>query len=651
METEEELLGLLLGSHFGSSGDSAILDPALAGLGPAPRLLRGLHYPSSFTPSTPAVSSTLSAPPFLGVPESARLDPLANATLASHSHLFAISSPFHLDKLASFLLAHPNRPLVASLLLGLTEGFWPGHSGNFSALVDRQPHHSDEDHEFLAQTAHEEMEKGWLSEPFSALAEGMGPPQPTFVVRAPGRKARQVVDQSSSGLNDGIDSSLTKTTYDTIRELGAVIRFRKLRGEDVEHHTLFKSDVQGAFRNLPVSVYWQLKQIHRIRITERGRHRWIFYVDRRLSLGGRCSPIIFCTLINSIMYCAKVRLALEFPLIFVDDSFGLDVSGLTFPVTHPLDGVTKIVPLQQARILIAWSHVGMPWSWKKQESSTEELVIVGHLVNAVEGTVSLPHDKKVQFAASVERFLSSSFPPLVEWQRIAGYAQWACYTMPRAKFALQPLYDKMRGKSQRRRGIPINVEVKKHLRWFVAELLASPPLSFLDPSLDEWDETSADLVIFTDACTNANSTDLPGLGFVGFDLANSVLGRPQHFFHRADAPMGNIQIIEGLAVAAAIDWALRSRPSLKRLLIRTDSAPVVYGFDVGSGSPEMRSLVWSAYLKLQEHKVDLRVKHIAGRRNRIADDLSRLNISALNLLFPHLTQFSLPTWAFGSALQ
>lgn len=651
METEEELLGALLGSHFASRGDSALHDRSLAGLGAAPRLLRGLHYPSSVTPSTPAVSSTLSAPPFLPVPSSVRNDAVANYTLASLPHLFGVSSPFDLHKLVAFLRPHPNRPLIDSLLLGLTEGFWPGHSGDFTTLQDRQPHHSDEDHKFLASTAHEEMEKGWLSEPFSELAEGMGPPQPTFVVRALGRKPRQVVDQSSSGLNDGIDSALTKTTYDTIRELGAIIRFRRLRKEDVQHHTLFKSDVQGAFRNIPVSPYWQLKQIHRIRITEKGRHRWIYYVDRRLSLGGRCSPIIFCTLINCIMFCAKVTLALEFPSIFVDDAFGLDTTGLTYPVSHPKTNETRLVPLQQARILIAWTHVGMPWSWAKQESSDVELVILGHLVNAVEGSVTLPSVKKLEFAATVDAFLSSSFPPLVEWQRIAGYAQWACYTIPLAKFALQPLYDKMQGKSFRRKGIPVSVHVKKHLSWFVAELLAAPPLSFLDPCLDEWDESSADLVIFTDACTNADTTDLPGLGFVAYDIVAGVLGPPLHFFHRSGSTLGDIQFIEGLAVASAINWALHARPYIRRLLIRTDSAPVVYGFDAGSGSEEIRQLVWSTYLQLKPHKIDLRVKHIAGRRNRVADSLSRLHSADLRSAFPGRTQFSLPTWVFGGALE
>ncbi|ORY63832.1 hypothetical protein BCR35DRAFT_257601, partial [Leucosporidium creatinivorum] len=161
--------------------------------------------------------------PFPSVPLSVRMDPVLASTLASHPHLFNISSPFDLHKLDAFLRPHPNRPLVESILLGLRDGFWPAHSGDFSTLKDRLPRHSDLDHQFLADTAHAEFEKGWLSEPFAELLPGMAP-SPVFVVHALGRKSRQVVDQSSSGLNDGIDSSSTSTTYDTMRELGAILR-------------------------------------------------------------------------------------------------------------------------------------------------------------------------------------------------------------------------------------------------------------------------------------------------------------------------------------------------------------------------------------------------------------------------------------------
>ncbi|ORY83575.1 hypothetical protein BCR35DRAFT_265101, partial [Leucosporidium creatinivorum] len=596
---------------------------------------------------------TLDAPPFPLVPSSVRLDPIVAGTLSSHPHLFNVSSPFHLNKLRRFLAVHPNRPLIDSVLLGLEFGFWPAHSGDFSMVRDRTPHLSDADHAFLASTAQEEYEKGWLSDPFDSLLPGMVV-SPTFVVH--GKKLRQVVDQSSSGVNDGIDLSFAKTSYDTVRELGALLRLRRLRNQDGSHHTLWKSDVQGAFRNIPVAPEWQLKQVQRVRIIGKlGRPRFIFYVDRRLSLGGRCSPRIFCTVANVIHYAVKIHLGLEYPFIFVNDSFGLDVSGLFIDITHPLSGETRSVPLDQGRVLLAWTLVGMPWVWKKQESSPSALVILGHWVDSKALTITLPTDKKEEFAATVTSFLARrDWPPLIDWQRIAGYAQWACYTLPFAKFALQPLYDKMAGKTKRNAGIPINVDVRRSLTWFVSELLTSPPLSLLDPALDEWSPSDADIEIHTDACGSSDSFDLPGLGFVVLPTRRSSSSPPSsslHFYHRASAPLGDIQIIEGLAVASAIAWVLKARPAARRILIRTDSAPVVYGFDAGSGSAAMKALVWSTYLQLQAHRVDLRVRHIAGIKNTVADKLSRRHPLVLTDEYSSLSWFSPPAWAFGGALQ
>ncbi|ORY54480.1 hypothetical protein BCR35DRAFT_245809, partial [Leucosporidium creatinivorum] len=151
---------------------------------------------------------------------------------------------------------------------------------------------------------------------------------------------------------------------------------------------------------------------------------------------------------------------------FVDDMFGADVTGLFAHVTHPRTGETRLIPLQQARILNGWTLVGMPWEWDKQEWSERFLVILGHRFDSVNLTITLPHDKKELFAASVDSFLSQRKPPLVEWQRLAGYAQWACFTLPFAKFALQPLYDKTAGKQMRRLPIHIDVATKRNLRWF-----------------------------------------------------------------------------------------------------------------------------------------------------------------------------------------
>ena len=71
--------------------------------------------------------------------------------------------------------------------------------------------------------------------------------------------------------------------------------------------------------------------------------------------------------------------------------------------------------------------------------------------------------------ADISGFLAhpSRNPPLRDWQRLAGYLNWALNVLPWARPALTEMYRKMRGKSISFRGIPINAEVKQDLTWFI----------------------------------------------------------------------------------------------------------------------------------------------------------------------------------------
>jgi len=638
-EPREHLLSRL------ASSEDPLPTPSLPGMREAPRLRRGLHYPS--VPSIPnslAIDSTLSASPFARVPSSVANDPIISATLAHHPHLFAISTLFNLVALRLLLRPHPNRPLVESVLHGLEHGFWPSHSGDFSKCRSIFPDLEDDDYDFLADVAQKEYDEGCLSEHFPSLLPGMLV-SPSYVVNVPGRKRRQVVDQSASGLNDGISRADAKTSYDTIAELGALFRYlaASLPASSFPLGHLWKSDVSRAFRNIPVAKEWQLKQVHRVRLSSYGGGKvFVFTVDQRLILGGRLSPRIWCTVINLVMWIARYHFSLSHAFIFVDDGFSYDTSGLLVTINHPVTNEEMVVPMEQAKLLICWKVCGVPFDVKKQLHSDLGLEILGCWVDIASKSVTLPREKKEEFAAGVASFLGGLSPPLVEWQRIAGYAQWACYTAPLAKFALKPLYPKMAGKKLRNAPVPINKEVKTNLRWFADTILAAPPLLFLDPCLDEWSPREADAIYYSDACLVSNNGS-SGLGFWTRRRSGAILD----YFHRSPSGFEDIQLAEALAVASAIQHAVSCTPRPCRLLVYSDSAPSVYAFDAGRGSASLIALVWRAYTFMEKANVDFRIRHIAGDKNSRADRLSRLHPSELASDFPSLTSFSPPAWALG----
>ncbi|GAA5913864.1 hypothetical protein JCM5296_006447 [Sporobolomyces johnsonii] len=498
-------------------------DYRLAGTTSTPRLRRALFFPSS-SPSSPSVDRTLTNAPLPPVPLSALRDPVIAGTSAAAPHLFDISTPLKVDVLKRWLAPHPNRDLINSILVGLRQGFWPGFE------------------DLIAMQLGKDFEAGFLSEPFDTLLPGMVV-SPTFIVRVKDRKPRAVVDQSASGLNDGVSKEAA------------------------------------------------------------GKGRWIYYVDRRVVFGGRFSPRLWCIILNSILWGVRHRLGLEFPLVYVDDTFGYDVSRKTNIVSHPSMGESRSVPSEQAAVLVAWKLLGVPWEWNKQESG-QQLVVLGHYVDTATFSISLPPKAKSNFIALVRDFVASKERPLVEWWQLTGYAQWAASTSP-----------------------------------FINSKRPPPPLDILDPALEEWGKGEASLVAYSDACLCAEGPVASGLGY-WFKVAGEEHRRS--YAARISPPLDDIFLAEALAAHAAILSALTSNVAGNRLLLFTNNASMVYALDSGSARPDVPVLIKDTYQRLREQKVDLRLRHIPGYLNTTADNLSRVPLSRLRLWFKDcLTVFNL----------
>ena len=156
-------------------GSEDNLDPTyrLAGTTSIPRLRRNLHFPVATSPRTPAVNDTLTRAPLPLPPSSLLSNPVLSAALAARPDLFSVSTPIAVARLRGLLSAHPNRPLVDSIFVGLTEGFWPGHHGDFSGisrLSGPALRLEDVDIDFLADYAATDFEKGSTPRAFASLS-------------------------------------------------------------------------------------------------------------------------------------------------------------------------------------------------------------------------------------------------------------------------------------------------------------------------------------------------------------------------------------------------------------------------------------------------------------------------------------------------
>ncbi|GAA5880929.1 hypothetical protein JCM1840_002099 [Sporobolomyces johnsonii] len=639
--------GIVYGADAVADGglDDAAPTNRLAGISAAPRLLRAFPWPSPTVPPPPAsVDRTPSLPPLPRPPAVASRDPTFRRLRLDRPDLFDDASPLRADAFAAALADHPNQAWVASLVISIREGFWPGHD----ASVPRPPKPVAQSHLFsrdpadqavLVENARAGVEAKLISPAFDVLPEGCVV-SPQFVVRRDGSAPRVVDDHSASGLNDGIGEAAAM--YDRLDALVAVLRYSGLVGETLpDHAVLYKLDVSAAFKLLPMSPEWQMRQAILVPYRDAsGELRPRYHLQWRAAFGSRASPSLWTNLIAAVGWIVRKRNSelVPWPLTYMDDAFGVDLSGRTSQVAH--DGEVREVPAAQAAIIAVWDELGLAWKWKKALHG-RRLTITGIVVDLDDYSLSLEPEAVDKFSIAAASFLATSDrqPPLRHWRQLAGWANWALTVRPWARPLLSPLFSKLGRASSPYSKVFINRAVKDSLAAFVAELETGAPLDLRDPALTRWDEKEADIVLHTDAClVTTENPDESGLGF----WTRTRTG-PLVFSARPRVKYRSIQFAEGLAVYSAIDWALRKRPSARRwskegdedrtpyrILVRTDSAPAVYAFDAGgTNQPDLAHLVRLAYADLRAAKVDLRIVHIRGKHNVTADRLSREPVASL----------------------
>ncbi|OJT12051.1 hypothetical protein TRAPUB_11403 [Trametes pubescens] len=194
------------------------------------------------------------------------------------------------------------------------------------------------------------------------------------------------------------------------------------------------------------------------------------------------------------------------------------------------------------------------------------------------------------------------------------------------------MYNKMAGKNDRHAGIYVNTAILRDLQWLKNHVLHAPGVLLL--SANAW--SPADLVqgALNDefALTDASGTGL-GIYFPWLKLG----------FHCAlpcDAPSDTIFFFEALAICAAIHrariWKKADR-FVKRLAVLSDNSNSIAIFNSLRASPVYNPILKSSVDVMIECSLDVRVDHIPGELNVIADALSRDKLALVQELVPGIT--------------
>ena len=480
-----------------------------------------------------------------------------------------------------------------------------------------RPPRTEQEADFLRDQRDVEIRAGQYSESFGThLLPGMYS-TPVHAIPKPRSVKLRLVNDHSAGpfsLNSMIArEDVVGAKMDSISDLiGALLRFRRLHPN--KKLVLFKSDVSAAYRRLPLHPLWQVKQIITI---DNCRH-----VDRCTSFGGRGSCRDYTAFMGLVLWIAIFVKLIADLFGYIDDNFGFDEEGNV--MWYEL--YQCYYPSKQTRLLQLWDEIGLSHEKSKQEYAPV-LRIIGFMVDTKIMRVSMDEEDRSRLIHQVSSF-SATAPggtrrTLREFQQLAGWINWSFNVFPLLKPALSNVYAKIGGKSESHANIFVSKAVIRDLNWFVEHIRDSNGIYLFENV--NWDTEQADIVAYSDAC-------LSGLGFFfehskeGFQCLV-----PQ------DPPRDTIFFFEALAVVSVVDAATRLTSTPSRLLVFSDNTNTVNIFYSLRCLHSYNNLLKFTVSILIKYEISLRVLHIPGVNNSIADSLSRFDNTKAITMCPHLS--------------
>ncbi|PPQ85183.1 hypothetical protein CVT25_004190 [Psilocybe cyanescens] len=569
-------------------------------VGRRPKYLRHNIFRDDGLVSRSTAEWTLSAMP-LPQPAPAEINnPIVNKTIEENPDLFEVCTPINVDQFERLLKRHPNRPFVVSVVESLRNGFWPWadtHIGKYPDIWDGSlpPPDDDAKREFLRNLRDIEIGMGRFSKAFGPdLLPGMYS-SPTYQIPKAGSSEFRLVTDHSAGpfsLNSMIPrKDIAGYPLDNITHLGEMLRDikRKYPNEDI---VLWKSDISEAYRNLPV-------------------HK----------ASGKGSGSDFIAVNASVTWGAKYERNIEWIATYCDDSFGPErASKMLFYAPY-----NKYMPRNQVKLLQLWDEIGLPHKEKKQISGSI-IDIIGFEVDANLMTITLPSHLKRELCdhlKSVARNPKDLKCPVKlmprEFQQLAGWFNWALNVFPLLRPALCNIYAKMPHANPDKpyTKLYVNNLIRADLTWAIDHMEVLSGVRVLDSS--DWELEDADVHAICDA-------SLTGMGFwfpeydIGYacQTLENLAGK-------------NIFYYEALCVLCALLKSDIIVPEAMRVVLYTDSFNTVQIFNSMAALPEYNEILKMAVNHVLKNangnespaQVDLRVVHIPGRKNIVADALSR----------------------------
>lgn len=431
---------------------------------------------------------------------------------------------------------------------------------------------------------------------------------PLLIVSKAGSSKKRVCTDMSYGnlsLNDMVDKDKIKVAFDSLISFAPYIVEKKKKSSDL---IMWKSDVKNAYRLLPMAPQWQLRQVVNV--------AGFYHIDRCANFGSTASAKLWCAFFSLVLWIAEQVFGIQHLNNLMDDTWGVSSKNELIWFKE------QEIPRDQALFLLVFDKIRVPWDWKKQVHG-HELEVIGFWVEPNKLKLSLAPEKKEDLITKINDFTGTNQNNLREWQRLLGWCSWALNVFPLGRVALQSSWDKIAGKTYKRLVVPHNKDIQMDLRWLASRLESSDGINLLEASL--WSIAEADIAFTADACPS---------GFGIWDPA-SLIG----YHSKLPLPSRDIYWAELLAVGHAIDIAIKA--NRKKIIVCSDSENVCNLSISHRELTVVRKLFQYIINFIIEANVDVRVIHVPGSKNVIADLLSRNNLDHVKHLQPKVSLYQI----------
>ena len=364
---------------------------------------------------------------------------------------------------------------------------------------------------------------------------------------------------------------------------------RKVRNAIYPNDWAFSLDLTDAYLHVP--IHKQSRKF--LRFSLNGQ----IFQFKALAFGLSTSPFVFTYLMNVIATFLRKRAIILHP--YLDDWLARNQCRRTL--------------LEHRHYLMSLiTSLGLIINYEKSELvPTQTFTFIGmeFLINL--NLVRVPQDRIQKILQAILVFSQETFVSARTFLSLLGQLNAAADHVVLGRLHLRPLQTYLLSLWRPHihpldQLIPVTPDVLYHLSWWKQERIyhQGVPLKVAPVSH----------TIFTDASTAGWGSHVEPEGL----LYHGVWTRDQSRLH--------INMLEMLAIALTLEAACHAITG-STVLVSTDNTTVVayLSHQGGTHSPDLSKETWKILTWCQRNKIHLLVKHIPGRFNTLADQLSRVN--------------------------